>query len=143
VSIDSPVVKLVPRPLPPTLPHSCGDEDTSAFPARGKHLLVTLSGCSFDLLNNQEEMVALTRLAATSTGATVLDVIAHSFAPQGVTALALLAESHASLHTYPEAGVVFWDCFTCGDTCDPLRSIDELKYALNPSQLQTELILRR
>jgi S-adenosylmethionine decarboxylase len=143
VSTDSSAVKLMQRRLPPTSHQQSRSEDTSAFPARGKHLLVTLSGCSFDLLNNQEEMVALTRLAATSTGATVIDVLAHRFDPQGVTALALLAESHASLHTYPEAGVVFWDCFTCGDTCDPLRSIDELKYALNPISVQTELILRR
>ena len=54
------------------------------------------------------------RRAAAATGATVLQVICQRFAPQGVTALALLAESHASLHTYPEAGLAFWDCFTCG-----------------------------
>jgi S-adenosylmethionine decarboxylase proenzyme len=52
-------------------------------------------------------------------GATVCDVVAKRFAPQGVTVLALLSESHASVHTYPELGSLFLDVFTCGSTADP------------------------
>lgn len=118
------------------------DMVNNEFPARGKHLLVTLSGCDANLLNDAEKLLELTREAATSTGATVLNLVSHAFSPQGVTALALLAESHASLHTYPEAGVVFWDCFTCGDTCDPNLSIAVLKRTLSPTSVQVEMIHR-
>jgi len=118
------------------------DTVTNEYPARGKHLLVTLSGCDANLLNDAEKMLDLTREAAISTGATVLNLVSHAFSPQGVTALALLAESHASLHTYPEAGVVFWDCFTCGDTCDPNLSVDVLKQALKPLSVRVEMIHR-
>src|SRR5262249_50198637 len=86
----------------------------SVYEAVGSHLLLTLSGCAGDQLDNLESLSSLARAAAEKTGATVLNVLAHRFSPQGVTVLVLLAESHASLHTYPEAGVVFWDCFTCG-----------------------------
>ena len=51
-------------------------------------------------------------------GATLCEVMSHRFAPQGVTVLAMLAESHASVHTYPELGTVFVDVFTCGETAD-------------------------
>jgi S-adenosylmethionine/arginine decarboxylase-like enzyme len=54
----------------------------------------------------------------------------------------LLAESHASLHTYPEAGMVFWDCFTCGDSCDPLLSVEVFKNALQPKDVHVQVILR-
>jgi S-adenosylmethionine decarboxylase proenzyme len=49
----------------------------------------------------------------------VCDVVSKQFAPQGVTVVALLSESHASLHTYPELGSVFLDEFTCGSAADP------------------------
>jgi S-adenosylmethionine decarboxylase len=69
-------------------------------------------------------------------------VVSRRFAPQGVTALALLAESHASLHTYPEAGLAFWDCFTCGVACDPARSAPVLIDALQPAAVTRQEIAR-
>ena len=94
------------------------------------------------MLDDLPALVELVRRAATATGATVLEVVSHRFAPQGVTVLALLAESHASLHTYPERGGAFWDCFTCGPTCDPSRSVTLLAEALRPASLTREEIGR-
>ena len=91
----------------------------AVYPAQGRHLLLRLSGCSFALLNDEEQMSKLAYAAATATGATVLELISRKFIPQGVTVLTLLAESHASLHTYPESGMLFWDCFTCGNPHSP------------------------
>ncbi len=87
-------------------------------------------------------MLALAERAALSTGATILQMSSRKFDPQGVTALVLLAESHASLHTYPESGVLFWDCFTCGDTCDPQLSVAVLQDVLRPTKVKADIILR-
>ncbi len=106
-------------------------------------MLATFYGCSANILDDEPLLHDLVRRAATATGATVLHTIVHHFEPHGVTALALLAESHASLHTYPERGVAFWDCFTCGDNCDPAASIYPLMQTLNPSDVESEIVVRR
>lgn len=108
---------------------------------RGKHLLLTLAGCLPELLDDLQGLESLVRRAAIATGATVLGVQSHRFQPHGVTVLALLAESHLSLHSYPETGAVFVDCFTCGD-CDPRRSVPVLVDALRPSDIREDLIER-
>jgi S-adenosylmethionine decarboxylase len=110
--------------------------------ARGFHLLLTLKGCDADILNDKSKLEELTRIAALSTGATVLEICAHQFKPQGVTAMAILAESHASLHTYPESNVAFWDCFTCGIECVPEKSVSVLVEALKPASFSKEMIYR-
>jgi len=112
------------------------------FAACGRHLLLTLRDCSAELLNDENKLGELTRLAAEATGATVLEIRTHKFSPQGVTALAVLAESHASLHTYPEANVVFWDCFTCGTVCDPQLSVSILVEALEAGSISSEIVTR-
>src|ERR1700676_1848643 len=93
------------------------ESEKVVYEARGLHLLVTLRGCSPQMLNDEDRLRQVTHAAAEATGATVLQVCSHRFSPQGITVVVVLAESHASLHTYPESGVVFWDCFTCGSTC--------------------------
>ncbi|HEY1016366.1 MAG TPA: adenosylmethionine decarboxylase [Herpetosiphonaceae bacterium] len=114
----------------------------SAHEPAGRHLLVTLSGCPPALLDDEQSLRAVVAQAAAATGATVLQIIAHRFSPQGVTALALLAESHASLHTYPEAGLAFWDCFTCGSDCDPERSLEVLERSLRPATIAHQTVPR-
>ncbi|KAB8140262.1 adenosylmethionine decarboxylase [Chloroflexia bacterium SDU3-3] len=119
------------------------DATAPPYAAHGRHLLLTLEGCEPAMLDDLVALEVLVRRAAEATGATVLRQIVHGFAPQGVTALALLAESHASLHTYPEHGAAFWDCFTCGDACDPQRSVAVLVEALRPRHIQRQLVERR
>ena len=110
--------------------------------ARGVHLLLTLSGCACDILDDADALVELTRQAATATGADIMQLSCQKFQPQGVTAFAVLAESHASLHTYPESRTVFWDCFTCGDTCDPDKSIAVLVERLRPARIDKQSVSR-
>jgi len=91
----------------------------------GKHYLLNLYGCEFDVLNNEVYLRNLIKLAAETTGATVLQTISHKFEPHGVTALCLLSESHISIHTWPERGEAAVDIFTCGNAeprigCDVL-----------------------
>jgi S-adenosylmethionine decarboxylase len=110
--------------------------------AKGTHLLLTLRECSEELLNDQAKLRQLACSAAEATGATVLESFTHAFDPQGVTVVVVLAESHASLHTYPESGVVFWDCFTCGVKCHPELSVDTLVTALKPGSTDKQIIQR-
>ena len=84
----------------------------------GKHYLLNLYGCSFDLLNNELFLIDLLENAAVASGATVIQTIYKKFEPQGVTVLCLLSESHISIHTWPEKGEAAVDIFTCGD-CEP------------------------
>jgi S-adenosylmethionine decarboxylase len=74
--------------------------------------------------------------------ATVQSVVSKRFEPQGVTVLALLSESHASVHTYPEIGAMFVDVFTCGDKADPPVAIEYLVDALHATSVRTDLIAR-
>ena len=61
--------------------------------------------------------------AAIASGATVIQTISKKFEPQGVTVICLLAESHISIHTWPERGDAAVDLFTCGD-CTPKIGCD-------------------
>jgi S-adenosylmethionine decarboxylase len=117
-------------------------KESVAHEASGFHLLLTLKGCDTEILNDKKRLEELTNAAAAATGATVLEISAHQFEPQGVTAMAILAESHASLHTYPESNVVFWDCFTCGSECMPELSVPILVTALKPQFFSKEIIYR-
>lgn len=120
-------------------------KDTSqtsvTFEARGTHLLLTLKNCAADL-NDEAFLRDVVDKAAKATMATVLQLTSHRFHPQGITVLAVLAESHASLHTYPESSTVFWDCFTCGDTCVPEKSVEILAEALKPESIHKQVVAR-
>lgn len=64
-----------------------------------------------------------------NSGASILQATKHEFYPQGFTAVVLLAESHVSIHTYPEEGIAYIDCFTCGNL-EPYDIIKSVATAL-------------
>jgi S-adenosylmethionine decarboxylase len=72
--------------------------------------------------------------AGNRAGATLLNLITHRFEPQGVTGLALLAESHISIHTWPESGYAAVDVFTCGDHTMPERACQVLSEELSAAR---------
>lgn len=92
--------------------------------ALGTHCILELYDCPFDALNN-EQLVSTAIVDAASTAmSTLLNISSHAFDPQGVTALALLAESHISVHTWPELGYAAVDIFTCGQTARPRQACE-------------------
>lgn len=95
------------------------------FIAYGRHVVAELVDCDPEVLNNKELLEVALRSAADFSGASVLDSCAHSFQPNGVTVLLLLAESHVSLHTYPEDRSAFFDAFTCGTSIFPDSILEE------------------
>lgn len=108
----------------------------------GKHLTVDMYGCSFDILDNIEYIKTAMTTAVEESNLTLLDFSYYKFDPQGLTALALLAESHMSIHTYPELGYAAVDVFTCGDHTRPDRAIAILKKFLKPEKTKTTTIRR-
>jgi S-adenosylmethionine decarboxylase len=79
------------------------------------------------------------RRAVKSCGATLLNVDVHKFSPQGVTGVAVISESHISIHTWPELGYAALDVFVCGGK-DPYLAIESLKGSFQPGKvLVTEI----
>ncbi|HEU4373107.1 MAG TPA: adenosylmethionine decarboxylase [Telluria sp.] len=96
----------------------------------GIHLLADFHGVSADKLVSCEAIDALLRAAALAAGATILHSHFHSFGPQqGVTGVLLLAESHISIHTWPEFGFAAADIFMCGDAA-PELALDVIERAM-------------
>lgn len=114
---------------------------------RGRHVLADLYGIQPALLDDVDHLRNLLEQALKEAHATVLQVLSHHFVPQGVTVLALLAESHASLHTYPEhdpveGGACYVDIFTCGQSTDPAQVLKILNDALQPARQHTSIVDR-
>lgn len=96
----------------------------------GKHCILELYGCDQSKLNDEAFIRSTITTAAQRAGATLLNLITHRFEPQGVTGLALLAESHISIHTWPESGYAAIDVFTCGDHTMPESACEILRKEL-------------
>ena len=109
---------------------------------RGRHVLAELRGVPADALDDAPRLAEALRTALTKAGATVCDVMTKAFQPQGVTVLALLAESHASIHTYPERRAAFVDVFTCGTGADPAEAVRLLADALGATSSTSRTIPR-
>lgn len=115
----------MPRPTAHTIPadqpgDAAGTEvPTAVHAVAGTHCLLELSGCPDAVLNDESVIRRAIRDAAQAAGSTLLQVTSHAFSPCGVTALGLLAESHISVHTWPETGYAAVDIFTCGTQCRP------------------------
>lgn len=80
----------------------------------GTLLTVDIGECAPDLLNDPNGLLDLLTEACRAAGATVLRDLVHHYEPHGVTAVVVLAESHAVLHSWPEHGVATLDLFACG-----------------------------
>ena len=99
------------------------DQDRPFAP--GLHLLVDFWQCRG--LLDAEGIERTLRAAASACGATVLNVMLHNFGEGGgITGVALLAESHISIHTWPETGYAAMDLFMCGH-CDPRAALPVLE----------------
>jgi S-adenosylmethionine decarboxylase proenzyme len=84
----------------------------------GRHLILDLYQCDPGVLDDYEKLVDVLTQALVLSRATVLQVVGHRFQPQGVTLLVLLAESHASIHTWPDERYAAIDFYTCNSRTD-------------------------
>ena len=91
-----------------------------------KHILFDLKECPPDLLDDEDFVRLCAWTAAKESKSELINISCHKFKPQGVTALAMLAESHLSIHTWPEKGVAMCDIFTCGSHSKPENAVQYL-----------------
>ena len=109
---------------------------------QSKHLLLELYKCNFERLNDESFLRCTLSKAAKLAKATVLNLISNKFEPQGVTAIALLAESHISIHTWPESNYSAVDIFTCGQNMLPELASQYLIEALKTKEHSLRVIER-
>ncbi|QRY66172.1 adenosylmethionine decarboxylase (plasmid) [Ensifer sp. PDNC004] len=115
-------------------------KDNSGYRPAGTHLLLDFWGATG--LDDAVGIDQALREAADACGATLLDVRLHEFGGEGgVTGVALLAESHISVHTWPETGYAALDVFVCGG-CDPRDAIAPLKRRFNPTDIKITAVAR-
>ena len=96
------------------------------------HVLIELWGCKH--LDTMEHVELTLRQAVDDCGATLMDLTTRKYSPQGVTAVAIIAESHMSIHTWPEHDYAAIDIFTCRGL-DPYRALPAIKAAFEPDHL--------
>jgi S-adenosylmethionine decarboxylase len=110
-------------------------------PYDGIHLIADLIGGSG--LDDVALVERALRDAAAAAQATLLELRLHAFGPgQGITGVALLAESHISIHSWPEHGYAAVDIFVCGRRCDPDAALAALVAVLG-ARVQNERRIAR
>lgn len=105
----------------------------------GTHLIIeVMKGTGLDC---EERIQTAFRRMVEVCGATLLHIHTHKFSPQGVSGVAVLAESHISVHTWPEIGYGAFDVFMCGDA-EPWNAVDVLKEAFATDTVEVRELLR-
>jgi S-adenosylmethionine decarboxylase len=105
----------------------------------GTHLIIEV--IEGDGLDDEARIQQAFRDCVTTCGATLLHIHTHKFSPQGVSGVAVLAESHISVHTWPEIGYGAFDVFMCGDA-EPWRAVDVLRRAFAAREVRVKELLR-
>ncbi len=88
----------------------------------GVHILMEFSDCSVETLDDLKRLEVVMEEAALASKATIIKSVFHQFAPQGVTGVVVVAESHLAIHTWPEHGYAAVDFFTCNTSMDYLKT---------------------
>ncbi|MEP3277730.1 MAG: adenosylmethionine decarboxylase [Stappiaceae bacterium] len=107
----------------------------------GTHLIIDLYDACRDRLDDINHIEHALLECVEKAGATLLHIHLHRFEPNGISGVAVLAESHISIHSWPENGYAALDVFMCGDS-HPERCIDVLRDAFKPQRTGVSEILR-
>ncbi|MDO5295431.1 MAG: adenosylmethionine decarboxylase [bacterium] len=116
--------------------------ETKVNSAVGTHIITELSGCNTAKLGDLDGVRAALLEAAQRAQAHVLDISLHRFQPQGVSGVAVIAESHISVHTWPELGYAALDIYTCGETALPEKGCAYLSEFFEAGQVCSSVIKR-
>ena len=110
--------------------------------ALGTHIVCELSGCDPATLTDVDAVRDMMIGAAKAARASVMEVAFHRFEPQGVSGVVVLAESHISIHTWPELGYAAMDVYTCGDHTDPWLACEFAAKSLSAERMITSEVKR-
>ena len=112
------------------------------FSTFGRQVIADGWGIDFELLNNADLLQKYMVDIAKTCSLTIVSVQAYKFQPQGVTIIMLIAESHFSIHTYPEKGFAAIDCYTCGEAVDPQDVVTRFLAVLKPNKFYVTKLVR-
>ncbi len=107
-----------------------------------EHWLLDMYEVDSKLCNDMEFCAEVVIEAIEKSKVKLLQLATHHFLPSGLTIVALLAESHISIHTYPEANYIAVDVFTCGENPKPKAGLDYFVDKFKPKAFQNRLISR-
>ena len=105
----------------------------------GTHLIIEV--VDGEGLDDEDRIQKAFRDCVDQCGATLLHIHTHKFSPQGVSGVAVLAESHISVHTWPEIGYGAFDVFMCGDA-QPWKAVEVLRAAFDAGDIRVKELLR-
>ncbi len=108
----------------------------------GQQLILELFDCPARPLDDPEFVSRVMLKAVEASGATMIQPFFHQFAPQGVSGVVIISESHFSVHTWPEYGYAAIDVFTCGDAIDMDIACAELARGFKAGSVQKMLLSR-
>lgn len=108
----------------------------------GKHLIFELYNCDPTALDDTEKLEATLIRAAEEAGMKVCGSAFHKFNPHGVTGIVIVAESHLSIHTWPEYCYAALDIFTCGERSNPWKAYSEIAKVLKPKNVNVVEVKR-
>src|SRR5262250_1802600 len=102
------------------------ERGTTGLNALGRHLLLEMFDCDPDAINSLEAVKGALIEAAKRAQATIVDVVFHEFNPFGISGVVVIAESHLSIHTWPEYRYAAVDVFSCGEVLQPEIAVNYL-----------------
>ena len=104
-------------------------------PPIGHEISCVMYGIPASILNNSKKLKDILINALKKDNFTILNEISYEFNPQGISIIILLAESHASIHTYPEYNSLHFNIYSCRGRGDCKKTFEVLKKALHPSSI--------
>ena len=107
-----------------------------------RHILFTLKECNKSFLDDERFVRDVVYQASVKCKSTLLALNSHKFDPQGVTCVAMLAESHISIHTWPENGMAVCDVFTCGDHTNPQSGVNYMYDMMGATDMVSNQFVR-
>ena len=110
--------------------------------ALGTHIIIELSDCNATILSDVDLVTDILVNAAKCANAEILQTAFHRFAPQGVSGVVVIAESHLSIHTWPEYGYAAMDIYTCGEHTDPWKACRYAAARFQAKQMLTTEVRR-
>ena len=102
---------------------------------RGRHVIMEFWDCN-DRIWSAEAVEAALREAVEKANVTLLQLVKKVFKPQGMSAVALISESHFSVHTWPEEGYIALDVYTCGEKAIPEAAVEVFKRHFTPKRVK-------
>jgi S-adenosylmethionine decarboxylase len=103
----------------------------------GRHVYGNLYGCDPEVLRDEAALITIVKEAVNVANAILLSIGSYRFGPDGgLTVFAVVAESHISIHTWPEHGFATVDVYTCGDHTDPKAAFDYIASRLRPKKVE-------